>query len=322
MNEHGTNTTTTLRVGFCAIVGRPNVGKSTLLNRILGEKIAAVTPKPQTTRNRITGIKNRSDAQIVFVDTPGIHRGRSGLNRYMVEQALQAAAECDVILTIVAAPTAAAAAAATTIPQNDGAILPNDGERYVIEALASSSKPRVLAINKIDLLPRKDLLLPAIEGYRRLFGFDEIVPISALEGEGLEDLVTAVATHLPVGDRLFPEDMITDLAERFLAAELVREQLFLLLGAEVPYSAAVTIEEFAERAESGDVVISADIHVERESHKAIVIGAGGRMIKEIGTKARQEITRLLGRAAHLKLFVRVDPDWTKSRGGLRRLGYE
>ena len=305
-----------MRSGFCAIVGRPNVGKSTLLNRFLGEKLAVVTPKPQTTRNRIMGVKNRPDAQIIFVDTPGIHRGKSELNRYMVEQALAAASECDVVLYMVEAPRVRA------IDLEAKAFDPGEGNRLILDALAKVKKPRLLAINKVDLLHEKEALLPLIGHYDKLLPFEEIVPISASEGVGCEALEAAVAARLPEGERLYPEDMLTDRAERFLAAELVREQIFLLLEEEVPYSIAVTIEQWQEREEKKDVVIDATVHVERDSQKKIVVGAGGQMVKDIGMKARQAIAKLLGCAVHLKLFVKVDPDWTYQKGSLKRLGYD
>jgi len=304
------------RAGFSAIVGRPNVGKSTLLNRLLGEKLTVVTPKPQTTRNRIMGVKNRDDAQIVYVDTPGIHRGKSALNQYMVEQALAAASECDVVLYLVEAPQVRAV-------DLEGRLFdPGEGNRRILEALAKVARPRVLGINKVDLLAEKTALLPLIDHYRKRLPFEEIVPVSATEGLGVEALEDAVARLLPAGERLYPEDMLTDRAERFLAAELVREQVFLLLAEEVPYSIAVTVERWQERADKKDVVIDAIVHVERDSQKKIVIGAGGQMIKDIGTKARVEIGRLLGCPVHLKLFVNVDPNWTSAEGSLKRLGYE
>lgn len=305
-----------MRAGFCAIVGRPNVGKSTFLNRVLGEKLAVVTPKPQTTRNRVMGVKNRPDEQIVFVDTPGIHRGRSELSRYMVEEALRAASECDVILLMVEAPRVLAADLAKK------PFAPGEGVKLIVDHLAGIQRPRVLAINKVDLLGEKAALLPLIDHFRKLLPFDEIVPISATEGDGVDRLEDAIAALLPQSERLFPEDMITDRAERFLAAELIREQAYVLLKDELPYSTAVTIERWTERPERKDVVIEAVIHVERDSQKPIVIGEGGRMVKEIGTRARAEIARLLGCPVHLKLFVKVDPDWTSRTAALRRLGYE
>jgi GTP-binding protein Era len=305
----------TFHAGFCAILGRPNVGKSTLMNRLLGQKLAAVTPKPQTTRNRILGVKNRPEAQIVYVDTPGIHQAKSSLNKYMVKEALSAAGECDVLLLLVEAPRISAARLAESFD-------PGETGRSIIETLAGIKKPRVLGVNKVDLLSDKAALLPLIDGYAKLLPWDDIVPISAAGGDGVDALEAAVARRLPEGQALFPEEMVTDRAERFLAAELVREQAFLLLEDELPYAVAVTIERWAERATQKDVVIDATIHVERDSQKRIVVGEGGRMVKAIGTKARAEITNLLGVPAHLKLFVKVDPEWTRTQASLRRLGYD
>jgi GTP-binding protein Era len=301
--------------GFCAIVGRPNVGKSTLLNRLLGQKLAAVTPKPQTTRNRIIGVKNRAEGQIVYIDTPGIHRAKSSLNQYMVNQALGAAGECDVILLLVEAPRLSA-------HELERGHDPGDGVRMIVEKIGEIQRPRVLGINKIDLLAEKRALLPLIAAYQDLLAWDEIVPICAQSGDGTEALEDAVARRLPEGTALFPEEMVTDRAERFLAAELVREQAFLLLKDELPYSVAVTIERWDERRAQKDVVIDATIHVERDSQKRIVVGEAGRMVKEIGSRARVEIASLLGVPAHLKLFVKVDPEWTRTQASLRRLGYE
>ncbi len=316
MSELSAGSSAGFVAGFVAILGRPNVGKSTLLNRVLGEKLAVVTPKPQTTRNRILGVKNRPGAQIVYVDTPGVHKAKSDLNRYMVDQALAAAAECDVVLLLVEAPRVSGAQLAGR------AFDPGEGNRFLMDKLAEIKKPRVLGINKIDLLADKATLLPLIDGYRQALPFAEIVPLSATQGDGVEALEQAIVRLLPAGEALYPEEMLTDRAERFLAAELIREQVFLLMEEEVPYSIAVTIESFKERAEKKDVVIDAVIHVERESQKKIAIGEGGRMIREIGTRARQEIGKLLGCPVHVKLFVKVDPDWTRNQAALKRMGYE
>ena len=307
---------TTPRSGFCAIIGRPNVGKSTLLNRVLGQKLAAVTPKPQTTRNRILGVKNLPGAQIVFFDTPGVHVGKSELNRYMVDEALRAMAEVDVILLMVEPPR---------LPAKDVEGKPFDpgpGNELILERLRAEGKPAVLALNKVDLLREKHVLLPLIDGWRKAYDFAEIVPMSATEGLGVNDAVAAVARLLPEGEPLFPDEMLTDRAERFLAAELVREQLFLLLKEEVPYATAVSIESWHERESSKDVVIEGLIHVEHDSQKGIVIGKGGAMIKQVGIRARAEIAKLLGCPVHLKLFVKVDPEWSRSTAALKRLGYE
>jgi GTP-binding protein Era len=303
------------RAGFCAIVGRPNVGKSTLLNRFLGEKLATVTPKPQTTRNRILGVKNVPGAQVVFLDTPGIHRGRSELNRYMVDQALKAMGEVDVILLMVEVPRVPGETLAGK-PFDPGA-----GNQLVVDQLALVKRPTVLALNKVDLLESKNTLLPLIDGWRRLYEFAEIVPMSATDGLGVDAALAGVVRLLPEGHPLFPTEMLTDRAERFLAAELVREQLFLSLRDEVPYSTAVSVERWEERAPR-EVRIEALVHVERDSQKGIVIGKGGAMVKQIGTRARGEIAKLLGCPVHLKLLVKVDPDWSHDPNALRRLGYE
>jgi GTP-binding protein Era len=292
------------------------VGKSTLLNQLLGEKLAVVTPKPQTTRNRILGVKNRPDAQLVLVDTPGVHRGKSSLNKYMVDQALSAAGECDVVLYMVEAPRVPADQLA------DKVFDPGEGNQLILDKLKSVKAPVVLGINKVDLLDDKAALLPLLDHYAKLGNFRALVPIAAKAGDGLAGLEDAIIACLPEGPALFPEEMLTDRAERFLAAELVREQLFLLLGQEVPYSTAVVVESWKERADRKDVVIDALIYVERESQRKIVIGQNGQMVKQIGIKAREEISRLLGLPVHLKLLVKIDPDWTSKPGALRRLGYE
>jgi GTP-binding protein Era len=302
------------RAGFCAIVGRPNVGKSTLLNRILGQKLAAVTPKPQTTRNRIIGVKNRPGAQTVFVDTPGIHRARSELNQFMVKEALGAAADADVVLLVVEAPRIA--------PEKAAGHDVGEGVKAILAELAALTVPRVLAVNKVDLVADKAAILPVIDEYRKALAWDDIVPIVATSGDGVEALEAAIAGHLPESEPLFPEEMLTDRAERFLAAELIREQAFLLLEEELPYSLAVTIESWKERPDKKDVVVDATLHVERDSQKRIVVGEGGRMIRELGTRARAEIGRMLDCPVHLKLFVKVDPEWTRQQAALRRLGYE
>ncbi len=289
--------------GFISLIGRPNVGKSTLLNLLLGEKIAIISDKPQTTRNRILGIKNHPDGQIVFWDTPGIHRARSRLNQSMVKAALATYKEVDGICFIIEANR------------------PFDDENdFILETLKKVEKPVLLVINKIDLIPKPDLL-PIMDEYSRLRSFEQIIPISALLGEGVEVLVAEMLKILPAGPRLFPEEMITDLPERFLAAELIREKVFLRTREEVPYATAVVVEEFKERGEKNLVVIKATIQVERESQKGILIGEKGRMLKEIGRQAREEIEALLGAKVFLELWVKVEKNWREDPAALRRLGY-
>lgn len=290
--------------GFISLIGRPNVGKSTLLNLLLGQKIAIVSDKPQTTRNRILGIKNHPNGQIIFLDTPGIHRARSKLNQSMVKAALATYHEVDGVCFIIEASR----------PFNDE----ND---FVLETIKKVAKPILLVINKIDLIPKGDLL-PIMDLYSRLRPFEQIIPISALLGEGVQVLVGEMLKILPAGPRLFPEDMITDLPERFLAAELIREKVFLLTREEVPYATAVAVEEFQERGEKNLVVIRATIQVERESQKGILIGEKGRMLKEIGRQAREEIEALLGAKVFLELWVKVEKDWREDPRSLRRLGYQ
>ncbi len=291
------------RSGFVAIVGRPNVGKSTLLNRILGEKIVITSDKPQTTRNRIQGIHNISGGQIVFIDTPGVHRAKSRLNRYMVETALASIKEVDVVLFLVEADAE-----------------PAGQEKVITEILADAGMPVFLVINKTDLV-EKERLLERIAAYARLFPFREIVPVSALAGEGVEKLVDLVFAALPEGPAYFPDDILTDLPERFVVAEIIREKVFRLTRDEIPYSVAVTVDSFKERAD-GLVAISASIVVERDSQKGIIIGRRGEMLKKIGSQARHEIEGLLDARVFLELFVKVRKDWSENPRLLKELGYE
>jgi GTP-binding protein Era len=290
--------------GTVAILGRPNVGKSTLLNQIVGEKLAIVTPKPQTTRNRIAGVYNAARGQIVFVDTPGVHGARKGLNRFMVEEALGIIPDVEAALLIVDAATDR----------------PGDAEDAILRGLAEARCPVVLGINKVDSVKDKAALLPVLERWGQRPELRALVPISARRGTNVPRLLDELWALLPEGPPLYGPDMLTDRTERFLAAELVREQLFLALRQEVPYAVAVLIETWEER-EKGDVVISARIVVERDSQRAIVLGKGGAMIRDVGTRARAAITELLQRPAHLKLHVEVHPDWTTSAEALARYGY-
>jgi GTP-binding protein Era len=306
------------RAGTCAILGLPNAGKSTLMNRLIAMRLCAVSPRPQTTRNRLLGVKNTTTsdgepAQIVFIDTPGAQRGEQhALRRYMRDQTLSAAGEADVALLLIDASEVE-----QTSPERLG-----DGGRLVIdEILAAVKAPVVLALNKVDRVA-KPALLPMLEAWSARGGFEELIPISALTGDGVDRLEAAIAARLPEGPALFPEDMVTDRAERFLAGELVREQLFRQLGEELPYATAVVIDQFSERPEKADVVISATIFVERESQKGIVVGKGGQRIKAIGEAGRGAIAQLLGCPVHLLLHVKVAPNWSKGGDGIRSMGYE
>ena len=295
--------------GSVTLIGRPNVGKSTLLNRMLGEKVAITSPRPQTTRNRIPGVLTRPDAQIVFIDTPGIHLAHSALNKYMVEIAHGAIFDTDAVALLIEAAAG---------PEGQVAI--GNADTAILETLSRVSKPVFLVINKIDRIA-PPILLPLIDMWRRRLEFADIVPISALKGDGVDRLVELFVATLPQGPSLYPEDALTDLPERFIGAEIIREKLFRQLKDEVPYSTAVTIETWRERARDDIVEIAAIIHVERESQKAIVIGKGGQRIKALGINAREDLQRMLGTRVHLELFVRVDPRWTRSQQSIRRLGY-
>jgi GTP-binding protein Era len=303
----------TFRAGFVAIVGRPNVGKSTLLNRVLGEKIAIVSPRPQTTRTRVLGVWNGEDAQLAFFDTPGLHRAKGPLNARMVEVALSTLSEVDVALLLIEAGTGPG-----------GRVEIGEATRWAIDEVAKSGKPAVLGINKMDRAPR-EALLPLIAAYKDLHTWTEIVPFSAMKGDNVGDLLQTLGRLVPESEQpLFPPDVMTDQAERQIAAEYVREQAMLRLREEVPYSVAVEIEEFdeAER-ESGKhglVRISALIHVERDSQKGIVIGKRGGMLKEIGQGAREGLERLLGCKVFLALRVKVDDRWSERAASLKRHG--
>lgn len=311
-------------VGAAAIVGRPNVGKSTLLNTLLGQKVAIVSPRPQTTRNRILGVRTWERNQLVLLDTPGIHRRRANLNRFMVREALESlhGVDCVLLLTEVAAPRGEGAPEA--LDPEDEYVLAQVREQLARpdDAQTRELAGRVIVVlNKIDLLRDRRPLLPLMAGWRDR-GFETLVPISAQTGEGIPALLEEVLRRLPRGPLLYPEETLTDRSERFLVEELIREQVFQRAGQEVPYSVAVEVERFEDRRERGDVLIEALIHTERDSQKAILVGKGGQQVKAIGTAARAEIARLLGCTVHLKLTVHVERNWTRSPGGRRKLGYD
>ena len=295
--------TSPFKSGFIAIVGAPNAGKSTLLNRLLGEKIAITSKKPQTTRNRILGVMHRPWTQLVFLDTPGIHRTRQTLNARIVAEALAAMEEADLVLLLA-----------------DAAHPDASAETLLIEKLKALSKPVVLALNKIDLVDKAALLVQ-LDQWQRAHQFAAMVPISATRGDQVEALVAAMETLLPKGPAFFPEDTLTDVPEKFIAAEIIREKVFRLTGEEVPYSTAVTVERFKEKKNGQLIVMDATIHVEKESQKGIVIGKQGQKLKQIGETARKELARFLNAQVYLKLFVRVQKNWSKDTKALQKFGY-
>lgn len=290
------------RSGFVAIVGRPNVGKSTLLNQFLGEKVAIVTPKPQTTRNRVTGIRTTPNSQIVFLDTPGIHRARSLMNRRMVEIALKSLREVEGVLWLVDAREGIRAE-----------------DEDIAHTLKESQAQTLILLNKMDLIS-KGKLLPLMERCSVLLPGREIIPVSALKGENVPLVLELIEKFLPEGPRYYPEGEVTDQTERFIASEIIREKIFLLTREEIPYGTAVTIDEFVEKEAKNLVVIGATIHVERESHRPILIGKKGAMLKEIGKQAREELESLLGCKLFLELFVKVQEGWTQDPNALTELG--
>lgn len=291
------------RSGMVAIVGAPNAGKSTLLNRILGQKISITSKKPQTTRNRILGILDRPKAQLIFLDTPGVHRASNPLNVRIVEVALSTLADADLVLLMVDVGDPAA-----------------DADNYLIKKIKGQNPRTILALNKIDLIP-KPKLLAMMDKWSGRYTFEAMIPISAANGTQVDALLDAMENSLPQGPPLFPPGQLTDLPERFIAAEMIREKAFRLTGQEIPYAIAVTVDEFKEENDGRLIRIHASIHVERDSQKGIVIGKQGGKLKQIGEAARKEIQRMVGTKVFLKLFVRVQKNWSKDTKALRRFGY-
>ncbi|MBE0425499.1 MAG: GTPase Era [Nitrospirae bacterium] len=292
----------TYRSGYVSIIGRPNVGKSTLLNSILGEKIAIVTPKPQTTRNRIIGIKTLPDAQIIFTDTPGIHRPKHKLGETMVKTAIESFKEVDLVLLMVE-------------PRE-----PAKGDILIIKLLKNIHIPVFLLINKIDLVKKPDLLL-IIEHFSKLYPFREIIPVSAVKLDGVNLLIKKIRDYLPTGPRYYPDDLLTDQMERFMVSEIVREKIMSMTEEELPHSVAAEVTEWKER-EDGLISISCNIYVEREGQKAIIIGKKGAMLKSIGTSARIDIERLLNTRVFLELWVKLKKNWRNDNQLLKELGYK
>ena len=293
-----------MKSGFVALVGRPNAGKSTLMNRLVGQKLAIVSDKPQTTRNRITGVRTYPEGQVIYVDTPGLHRPLHRLNVRMVDTAMTALREVDVVVAIV-----------------DASEPTGGGDRFLMDAVRHIKAPRILALNKVDLIA-KESLLPQIERYDREVGFADIVPISAVTGENVERLEQVILSHLPEGAPLYPEDYLTDQPERFFVSELVREQVLHHTHAELPFASAVIVDRFEEPDEKGLLRLYCTILVERESQKPIVVGRAGSMIKAIGTDARQELEHFFQTRVFLDLRVKVRADWREDERSLDELGLQ
>lgn len=300
---NGPDSNHAFRSGFVAILGAPNAGKSTLLNHMLGQKISITSKKPQTTRNRILGVVHRTGSQMVFLDTPGIHRAKSPLNTRIVDMALSTLSEVDLVLLVVDAHS------------------PDEpAERLLLDKLSQQRLPVMLALNKIDQVQRP-ALLSQIERWSGMLPFAAVVPVSAKNGEQVDRLMDAMEAALPVGAPFFPPESLTDLPARFIAAEMVREKAIRLTGQEIPYAVAVTIDSFKEEKNGTRIRIHATIHVERESQKGIVIGKQGTKLKQIGEAARQDIEKMLDAKVFLKLFVRVQKNWTRDTKALRKFGY-
>ena len=289
--------------GMITIAGRPNVGKSTLTNALVGEKVAIVTNKPQTTRNRICAILNRGESQFVFMDTPGLHRPHSKLGDYMVKVVRESVADVDAVLLLVEP-------------------IPNVGapEAELIERIKALRVPAVLVINKIDTV-KKDELLSVMQVYGAAYAFDAIVPISAKRGEGVDELLDLLANYLPEGPQLFPEDMVTDQPERQVCAEIVREKLLLCLDKEIPHGTAVEVTKFSER-EDGIIDLDVTIYCEKNSHKGIIIGKNGDMLKKISTQARQDVEKFMGTKVFLQTWLKVKENWRDNLNLIRNFGYK
>ncbi|MGA5661623.1 GTPase Era [Bacillus bombysepticus] len=288
--------------GFVSIIGRPNVGKSTFLNRIIGQKIAIMSDKPQTTRNKIQGVYTENDSQVIFIDTPGIHKPKHKLGDFMVKMAQTTLKEVDIVLFMVNAVEGF-----------------GRGEEFIIEKLKETKQPVFLVINKIDQV-HPEQLLELIDQYRKLHDFAEIVPISALDGNNVEALIGTIKKYLPEGPQYYPDNQVTDHPERFIIAELIREKVLHLTREEVPHSVAVVIDAIQKR-EGGAVYINATIVVERASQKGIIIGKQGKMLKEVGKRARFDIEALLGSKVFLEVWVKVQKDWRNKMSQLRDLGF-
>ncbi len=308
ITEIDSNSEQTVHCGYAAIVGRPNAGKSTLLNHILKQKLSIVTSKPQTTRNRILAVHNDDNAQIIFLDTPGLHTPHASLGRYMIEAAESAISDADVCVWLLD----------MGLHKREQGL--DNNEKDIAEKLIESKLPLVVCLNKIDLLKDKSIILPVIEELSKIPNMKSTLPISAQTGDGVEEFIRSLTVLLPKGPRLYPHDMLSEQAERFFVAELIREALIDLTRQEIPYHTAVVIDKFVE--EKTRCVIFASIHVERSSQRVIVVGKNGSMIKEIGTRARLAASEFLGMPVFLKLHVEVTPNWTNDLQRLKEMGYQ
>ena len=290
--------------GIITICGRPNVGKSTLTNALVGEKVTIVTNKPQTTRNRICGVRTRGESQFVFVDTPGLHKARTRLGDYMVNVVKESVADVDAVMLLV-----------EPIPNVGGP------EEQLIARMKKLSCPAVLVINKVDTLDKKEKLLEVIQTYEQVHQFQAVVPISAKTGEGVDELLDVLESYLPQGPQLFPEDMTSDQPERQMMAEILREKLLLCLDKEIPHGTAVEITRFAER-DDEVVEVEATIYCEKNSHKGIIIGKGGSMLKKVSTLARQDMERFMGTKVYLQTWVKVKENWRDNPAAIQNFGYK
>lgn len=295
---------TTFHSGFIAIIGRTNVGKSTFLNRVLKQKIAIMSDKPQTTRNKIMGIYHGEQAQIIFLDTPGFHKPQHRLNEYMIRTAINTIEGIDAVLYVI---------------EPEKKIGP--GDRYILNILQGVKTPIILGVNKIDLIPQREELLPMISAYSEAFPFAEIIPFSALTDENMTHTIETLVRYLPEGPQYYPDDMVTDQPERFIVGELIREQVLRTTREEIPYSIAVVVEQMQPREDKELIDITATIYVERPSQKGILIGKSGEMLKRIGSFARREIEQILGSKTFLTLWVKVRKNWRMNEQDLRMLGY-
>lgn len=294
-----------LKTGFVALIGRPNVGKSTLMNRLIGQKIAITSNKPQTTRNRIQTVYTEERGQIIFLDTPGIHKAKNKLGEYMVNAAKQTMNDVDVVLWLVEPTTYIGA-----------------GEQQIAANLKNCKKPVILVINKVDTV-KKEEILKFIDAYKNIVHFDEIVPVSALKGQNTDDLIDAIFKYLPYGPMYYDEDTVTDQPMKQIAAELIREKALRCLSDEIPHGIAVTIERMKERLDGSNIIdIDATIICERESHKGIIIGKGGEMLKKIGSAARFEIERMMEMQVNLKLWVKIKKEWRDNDLLMKNYGYD